>query len=273
MPSTSETTNSRYGSGEAGKATPVGTRITAAPRDLTSRFGYTPLTVAAYETLEVQASGDTGKLLARLNPAAGAVRCTMHTNAPALAGEGFAPPRQAPPTHAEPSRLRPDARPGTLEFPPAWSMFSAVVPRSAAGTVAVRVLAHQLARHLTTVTRRDDGVTVGLVPVGPDILATVMASTVPSDADREAVLGLFVARPVPDHRIAEATEWERGNGTADRTIERPGTMPTAGPLTARSLTAGTCATGTLGYLVPDDATTFVVDFHSPAGDDVSWTSG
>src|SRR5699024_3787301 len=61
-------------------APPVEVTFSAAPRDVTSRFGLTSVTLATSQQLEVEAHRDPRSLLHYLNPAGGNVRAVMCTN-------------------------------------------------------------------------------------------------------------------------------------------------------------------------------------------------
>jgi len=201
-------------------AQPVGVLINAAPRDLTSRFGMTSLTLGAATVLDVQGSHDPLTLLRYLNPASGHVRAVMCTNSEKLAVSAFTPPSSAC-FAPEPSRYRATARPGAIQFSPGEALISTVVPRSADGSAAVRVLAQQTAHHLASLTQLDDGVSVSLVPVGPDMLATVMTTEmIPTPDLRSQVHQLLASRPIPDYRVQQAVEGEMGGSRLSTILER-----------------------------------------------------
>lgn len=192
--------------------------ISAAPRDLSSRFGITSLTLATSSMLDVQTSHDPIALLHHLNPAAGHVRVVMCTNTEELMTNTFAPPTN---TSTTPSRYRREARNGGMEFPADYALISTVVPRTADGATAVRVLAQQTAQHVGDLTRRDLGVTVSLVGIGPDMLATIMtAEAILGAQQRSQVHALLASRPIPDHRIAAAAQWEADNRLVSTALER-----------------------------------------------------
>src|SRR5690625_5000977 len=73
-------------------AAPVVVKVSAAPRDLTSRFGLTSLMFATSQTLEVQTQPDPLALLRYLDPAAGNIRAVMCTNTAKLMTSVFSPP-------------------------------------------------------------------------------------------------------------------------------------------------------------------------------------
>lgn len=199
-------------------APPVEVNISAAPRDLTSRFGLTSMTFAASRTLEVQTQPDPLALLRYLDPAASNVRAVMCTNTDHLMTSVFAPPRLAE-RGAERSRYRPEARPGAMEFRAGYPLVSIVVPSSADGAAAAHVLAQQLVQHVGDVTRRDLGVSVSLAPVGPDMLVTYMtAEAILYGEQRSQIHALVAAKPIPDHRIAEAVEHEVENRSLTRVL-------------------------------------------------------
>lgn len=201
-------------------APPVGVHINAAPRDLTSRFGMTSLTLGAANILDIDVPRDPLQLLGHLNPAAGHVRAVMCTNSEKLVVNAFAPPSSAI-SAPEPSRYRATARSGAIHFPPGEALISVVVPRSAHGSAALRVLAQQTAHHLASLTQRDDGVTVSLVPVGPDMLATVMtADTIPTPEQRSQVHQLLASRPIPDYRVEQAVQREMEGSQLGTILER-----------------------------------------------------
>lgn len=199
---------------------PVEVNISAAPKDLTTRFGLTSLTLAATKMLEVEAQRDPLALLRYLDPGAGRVSAVMCTNTEDLMVNVFT--SLGPGTlETERSRYRSDARPGAMEFRAGYPLFSVMVPSSADGAAAVRVLAQQTAQHLGHVTRRDLGVEVSLVPVGPDMLATIMtAEAIIYGDQRSQVQAQVVSKPIPDHRIAEAVEQEVENRPLQRILTR-----------------------------------------------------
>lgn len=199
-------------------APPVDVKISAAPRDLTSRFGLTSLTFATSQTLEVQTQPDPLALLHYLNPSAGNVRAVMCTNTDELMTSVFAPP-SLPVQGSERSRYRAEARPGTMEFRAGYALISTVVPSSADGAAAARVLAQQLVQHVGDVTRRDLGVSVSMTPIGPDMLVTYMtADAVLYGEQRSQIHALLVSKPIPDHRVAEAVEVEVDNRSLNRIL-------------------------------------------------------
>ena len=182
-------------------APPVGVHIKAAPRDLTSRFGMTSLTLGAADTLDIQVAHDPPALLRHLDPAAGKVRAVICTNSEELAGRSLVPASPLP-MRPTPSWLRLPARSGGMQFPGGHALISTVVPRTADGLAAIRVLAQQTAHHLSALTQRDDGVVTSLIPVGPDVLATIMTSQdIPTPHQRSQVQQLLASRPIPDHRV------------------------------------------------------------------------
>lgn len=200
-------------------AAPVDVNISAAPRDLTSRFGLTSLTLAASQVIEPQSAGDPFVLLGHLNPSAGNVRAVMCTNTQELVSGVFASPSGVPgPEH---SRYRNDARPGGMEFRAGYPMMSVMVPSSDDGAAAVRVLAQQTVQHIHEVTRRELGIEVSLVSVGPEMLATFMVvDTILYGEQRSQIQHLIAAKPIPDHRITEAVEFEVGNRPLNRMLAR-----------------------------------------------------
>jgi|SRR5690625_63061 len=192
-------------------ADPVDVRISAAPRDITTRFGLTSLTLAASQVVQPQSAGDPFMLLGHLNPAAGQVRAVMCTNTERLISSAFAAPTGAV-AGAEHSRSRADARPGGMEFRAGYPLISVLVPSTADGAATVRVLAQQMVQHIHEVTRRDLGTEVSLVSVGPDTLATLMvADAILHGQQRSQIQQLIVAKPIPDHRIVDAVEFEVEN--------------------------------------------------------------
>ena len=196
----------------------VEVNISAAPRDLTTRFGLTSLTLAASQILEVQAQREPLALLRYLGPAVGNVRAVMCTNTEDLIPGGFAPPR-TPLQTVERSRYRTESRAGVLEFQAGYPLISVVVPSSADGAAAVRVLAQQLVQHVADVTRRDLGVSVSLVQVGPDTLVTLMsADAILYGEQRSQIHALVASKPVPDHRVTEAVETEVQNRSLNRML-------------------------------------------------------
>lgn len=189
-------------------APPVEVTISAAPRDVTSRFGLTSVTFAASKELEVEAHRDPRTLLHYLNPSAGNVRAVMCTNTEALMTSVFAPPVTRP-VGAEPSRYRAEARPGAMQFRAGYPLISAVVPSSDDGAAAVRVLAQQLVQHIRDVTRRDLSLSVSMVSFGPETLATIMThEVILHGAQRSQIQAHLVSKPIPDHHITEAAEAE-----------------------------------------------------------------
>jgi len=200
-------------------AQPLEAQVHAAPRDITSRFGMTSLTLAALGDPGLETQPEPLKLLAHLNPIAGNVRAVMYTNTQTLAGTGFTPPTSLP----EParSRYRSTARAGAMHFPRGHVVFSTVVPRTGNGAAAVRVLAQQTAEHLASFTRRDDGVSVSLIPVGPDMLATIMTDDLLTTPQlRSQVQRLLATRPIPDHRVQQAVDAETDRHSMNRKLER-----------------------------------------------------
>lgn len=196
----------------------VEVNISAAPRDLTTRFGLTSLTLAASQVLEVETQRDPLALLGYLNPAAGNVRAVMCTNTADLILNVFAPPNSTAPS-GERSRYRSEARPGVMELRAGYPLISVVVPSSADGAAAVRVLAQQLVQHIGDVTRRDLGVSVSLVPVGPETLVTFMTGdAILYGEQRSQIHAVVVSKPIPDHRITEAVEWEVENRSLTRML-------------------------------------------------------
>lgn len=201
-------------------AEPVDVNIPAAPRDVTTRFGLTSLTLAASQVVRPQSAGDPFMLLGRLNPAAGEVRAVMCTNTEQLISSAFAPPAGGL-SGPERSRYRADARPGGMEFRAGYPLISVMVPSSADGAAAVRVLAQQTVQHIHDVTRRDLGVEVSFVSVGPDTLATLMvADVILYGHQRSQIQQLIASKPIPDHRIAEAVEFEVDNRPLGRILAR-----------------------------------------------------
>ena len=93
-------------------APPVEVTISAAPRDVTSRFGLTSVTFAASKGLEVEAHRDPRTLLHYLNPAGGNVRTVMCTNTEALMTSVFAPP-----VTQQPHATRGNRIPGNMRMP------------------------------------------------------------------------------------------------------------------------------------------------------------
>ena len=200
-------------------APPVEVNVSAAPRDLTSRFGLSLLTFAASQTLKIQTQQQPLALLRYLDPAAGNVRAVMCTNTEDLVASVFAPPRGAVQA-SERSRYRHEARPGAMEFRAGYAMISVVVPTSADGAAAARVLAQQLVQHVGDVTRRDLGLSVSLLPIGPDTLVTYMTTeAILYGEQRTQIHAQLVSRPVPDHRIAEAVEVENDNRSLARILD------------------------------------------------------
>lgn len=200
-------------------APPVEVNVSAAPRDLTSRFGLSSLTFAASQTLKIQTQQQPLALLRYLDPAAGNVRAVMCTNTEDLVASVFAPPRGAVQA-SERSRYRHEARPGAMEFRAGYAMISVVVPTSADGAAAARVLAQQLVQHVGDVTRRDLGLSVSLLPIGPDTLVTYMTTeAILYGEQRTQIHAQLVSRPVPDHRIAEAVEVENDNRSLARILD------------------------------------------------------
>lgn len=199
---------------------PVDVRISAAPRDITTRFGLTSLTLAASQVVQPQAAGDPFMLLGHLNPAAGQVRAVMCTNTEQLISNAFAAPTGGL-AGVERSRYRADARPGGMEFRAGYPLISVMVPSSADGAAAVRVLAQQTVQHIHDVTRRDLGIEVSLVSVGPDTLATLMVvDAILHGQQRSQIQQLIVSKPIPDHRIADAVEFEVENRPLSRILAR-----------------------------------------------------
>ena len=197
----------------------VDVNIPAAPRDVTTRFGLTSLTLAASTVVQPQSAGDPFLLLGQLNPAAGQVRAVMCTNTEQLISSAFAPPAGV--TGPERSRYRADARPGGMEFRAGYPLISVMVPSSADGAAAVGVLAQQTVQHIAEVTRRDLGVEVSFVSVGPDTLATLMvADAILYGQQRSQVQQLIASKPIPDHRIGEAVEFEVENRPLNRMLAR-----------------------------------------------------
>ena len=202
-------------------ADPVDVKISAAPWDVTTRFGMTSLTLAASTVVQPQSAGDPFVLLGRLNPAAGQVRAVMCTNTEQLISSAFAPPGAGGVSGPERSRYRADARPGGMEFRAGHPLISVMVPSSADGAAAVRVLAQQTVQHIHDVTRRALGVEVSLVSVGPDTLATLMvADTILYGQQRSQIQQLIASKPIPDHRIGEAVEFEVENRPLSRILAR-----------------------------------------------------
>lgn len=200
-------------------APPVDVNVSAAPRDLTSRFGLSSLTFAASQTLEIQAQQDPMALLRYLDPAAGNVRAVMCTNTEQLVSDSFAP---SPGTvqASEPSRYRDEARPGAMEFRAGYALISTVMPTSADGSAAARVVAQQLSQHIRDVTRRELGLSVSLLPIGPDTLVTYMtADTILYGEQRSEIQAQLVSKPIPDHRIAEAAQGEMNNRPLARILD------------------------------------------------------
>src|SRR5690625_2906711 len=189
-------------------APPVEVNVSAAPRDLTSRFGLSSLTFAASQTLKIQTQQQPLALLRYLDPAAGNVRAVMCTNTEGLVASVFAPPRGAVQA-SERSRYRHEARPGAMEFRAGYAMISVVVPSSDDGAAAVRVLAQQLVQHIRDVTRRDLSLSVSMVSFGPEALATIMThEVILHGAQRSQIQAHLVSKPIPDHHITEAAEAE-----------------------------------------------------------------
>ncbi|MDN6500104.1 MAG: hypothetical protein L0K44_10250 [Yaniella sp.] len=199
-------------------APPVEVDISAAPRDVTSRFGLTSVTLAASQQLEVEAHRDPLTLLRYLDPAAGKVRAVMCTNTEELMTSAFAPPATRP-VGAEPSRYRAEARPGAMQFRAGYALISVVVPSSDDGAAAVRVLAQQLVQHIRDVTRRDLALAVSLVRFGPETLATIMThEVILHGAQRSQIQAQLASKPIPDHRISEAAEAEARDMVLSRTL-------------------------------------------------------
>lgn len=202
-------------------APPVGVQIQAAPRDLTSRFGMTSLTLGAADILDVHMAHDPVSLLRHLDPAAGNVRAVVCTNFEELVGRHLPPPATPSPTLPTPSWLRLPMRSGGMRFPGGHAVISTVVPRTADGSAAIRVLLQQTAHHLSALTQRDDGVTASLIPVGPDVLATLLTShDTLTPQQRSQIQQLLASRPIPDHRVHDAVKWEVAESPLSRTLER-----------------------------------------------------
>src|SRR5699024_5720712 len=189
-------------------APPVEVTFSAAPRDVTSRFGLTSVTLATSQQLEVEAYRDPLSLLHYLNPAGGNVRAVMCTNTEALMTSVFAPPVTRP-VGTEPSRYRAEARPGAMQFRAGYALISVVVPSSDDGAAAVRVLAQQVVQHIRDVTRRDLSLSVSMVSFGPEALATIMThEVILHGAQRSQIQARLGSKPIPDHHITEAAEAE-----------------------------------------------------------------
>lgn len=202
-------------------APPVGVQIQAAPRDLTSRFGMTSLSLGAADILDVHMAHDPVSLLRHLDPAAGNVRAVACTNFEELVGRHLPPPATPSPTLPTPSWLRLPMRSGGMRFPGGHAVISTVVPRTADGSAAIRVLLQQTAHHLSALTQRDDGVTASLIPVGPDVLATLLTShDTLTPQQRSQIQQLLASRPIPDHRVHDAVRWEVAESPLSRTLER-----------------------------------------------------
>lgn len=200
-------------------AQPLMVNLSAAPRDLSSRFGISSLTLATTPGLDVVTTRDPTALLQRLDPSTGNIRAVMCTNSAELMTTHFTPPPRSMP--AMPSQYRHQARNGVMEFPPGYALLSTVVPRTADGAAAVRVLAEQAAHHIGGVTQHDLGVSVALLGVGPDMLATVMTNDAMLGAQqRSQVQALLASRPIPDHRVAAGVEWELDNRHLSAALER-----------------------------------------------------
>lgn len=199
-------------------AQPAMVNFSAAPRDLSSRFGVSSLTLATTPRLKVQAAHDPTALLRYLDPSAGNLRAVMSTNTEELVTTTFAPPGRV---GAMPSHYRNDARHGAMQFPPGYALISTVVPRSADGSAAIRVLTQQAAQHVHDVTQRDLGVTVSVLGIGPDMLATVMTTdAILGSQQRSQVHALLASRPIPDHRIAASVDWEHNNSNHKAALAR-----------------------------------------------------
>ncbi|MDR6868485.1 hypothetical protein J2Y69_003104 [Microbacterium resistens] len=106
-----------------------------------------------------------------------------------------------------------------MQFPPGYALCSFVVPRTADGAAAIRVIGEQNAQ-LVGEAVGADGVHLSVVPVGPDMLATVMSSAIPSALQRERILKLLVSRQAPDTLVSAVVERERQMSSYSRTWER-----------------------------------------------------